>query len=345
MRSNAPRASAGSASNHSPCTTRTAARPGRARRGWPAPPRARRPTRRWPRPRRGRRQLGGERQRDRARAGAEVGDAQHAAPSRSRARWRSSARSTTCSVSGRGMSTRPVDHRSSVRNAHARARTAAARRPARRATIASKCAIADLRRRGRRGQHARRLLGDPRAPRSTSQRAAASPTTIEVDATTRCVSQRSSLAELRSGPLVGDQRVDDLVELAGEHLVELVEREPDAVVGDPVLLVVVGADLLASGRRRRPGLARASDSSAACRSCSSLSSRARSTCSALARFWIWLFSSCMATTSAGRLVGDAHRGVGGVHRLPARARRPVHVDLQVVRVDLRRRPPRPRAAR
>ena len=69
------------------------------------------------------------------------------------------------------------------------------------------------------------------------------------------------------------------------------------MVGDPVLLEVVGADLLATARRRRPGRGARRSSSAACRSCSSLSSRARSTCSALARFWIWLFSSCMATTT------------------------------------------------
>src|SRR5581483_4330747 len=41
---------------------------------------------------------------------------------------------------------------------------------------------------------------------------------------------------------------------------------------------------------------RASDASASWRSCSSLSSRARNTCIALARFWIWLFSSCIDTT-------------------------------------------------
>jgi hypothetical protein len=37
---------------------------------------------------------------------------------------------------------------------------------------------------------------------------------------------------------------------------------------------------------------------------------------------------------ARRLVRDAHRGVGGVDRLPARARRAVDVDLEVVGVDL-----------
>src|SRR4051812_18517987 len=48
-----------------------------------------------------------------------------------------------------------------------------------------------------------------------------------------------------AGPLVLGERVDQLVELAvAEHPVELVQRQADAVVGDAVLLEVVGADLL-----------------------------------------------------------------------------------------------------
>ena len=31
---------------------------------------------------------------------------------------------------------------------------------------------------------------------------------------------------------------------AGQHLGEPVDRQPDAMIGDPILLVVVGADLL-----------------------------------------------------------------------------------------------------
>ena len=37
---------------------------------------------------------------------------------------------------------------------------------------------------------------------------------------------------------------------------------------------------------------------------------------------------------AGRLVGDPHRGVGRVHRLPAGSARPEDIDAQVARVDL-----------
>src|SRR5260370_40830095 len=40
------------------------------------------------------------------------------------------------------------------------------------------------------------------------------------------------------------ERGGDLIEVALNHLVELVQGQVDAVVGDPVLLEVVGADLL-----------------------------------------------------------------------------------------------------
>ena len=51
-------------------------------------------------------------------------------------------------------------------------------------------------------------------------------------------------------------------------------------------------------------------------------------------FWSWLFSSWHDDDETGRLVRDAHRGVGRVHRLTARTGRAVHVDLEVVRIDL-----------
>ena len=45
--------------------------------------------------------------------------------------------------------------------------------------------------------------------------------------------------------LVGGERGDHVVEVAGEDIGEAVDREPDAVIGEPILLEVVGADLLA----------------------------------------------------------------------------------------------------
>jgi hypothetical protein len=50
-------------------------------------------------------------------------------------------------------------------------------------------------------------------------------------------------AELTTS-LVGDERVDELIEISQQHLVQVVDRQPDPVVGDPVVLVVIRADLL-----------------------------------------------------------------------------------------------------
>src|SRR3990170_73925 len=44
--------------------------------------------------------------------------------------------------------------------------------------------------------------------------------------------------------VIGDQRVDDLVEFAHHHPVELVERQIDAMVGDAALREVISADPL-----------------------------------------------------------------------------------------------------
>src|SRR5439155_11331088 len=51
------------------------------------------------------------------------------------------------------------------------------------------------------------------------------------------------------GLVMRDQRVDDVVDLAVHHAVELVKVQTDAVVGEPVLREVVGADFLAAVAR------------------------------------------------------------------------------------------------
>ena len=136
------------------------------------------------------------------------------------------------------------------------------------------------------------------------------------------------------------QRVDDRVEVAVEHLVEVVRLEADPVVGDPVLREVVGADALGAvdgadlaaprvaavggGLLRRGGQqARAQDP------------QRRTPCSAAGS------SRSGSDDDAAGQVGDAHGGVGGVDALPARPGGAEDVDAQVVRVDARRRPPRP----
>ena len=62
----------------------------------------------------------------------------------------------------------------------------------------------------------------------------------------RCRRDQPSVADIgqQLRLVVGDQRLDDLVELAHHHPVELVERQVDAVVGDPPLRKIVGADAL-----------------------------------------------------------------------------------------------------
>ena len=254
--------------------------------------------------------LGRERQRDGARAGAEVDDATR--PGRRARRAASSWRSAVDdpSVSGRGISTRRSTSRSSVRNAQRPSTYCSGSPASRRATMRVERGDAPLGGRRRPRPAPARRRRSPLAS-STIQRASLRrhPSTAAAAcqpvAPARYVARGSApgpasgAARARAGRrlLVGDERVDDLVELAGQHLVELVEREADAVVGDPVLLEVVGADLLdrpppptwsCAGRRTaRPpaGPARASAAGRAAPAC------------ALARFWIWLFSSCIDTTS------------------------------------------------
>ena len=170
-----------------------------------------------------------------------------------------------------------------------RARTAAARRPAAARPCVEPAAVpVELGRGGRRAvrRPPRRSSGPRRA-----RRPAQPPRRRQ-----RCRQAVSHRLGEAAGLLVGDEGVADLVELAGQHPVELVEREPDAVVGDPVLLEVVGADLLAAPAAAGLAARGPRTPRPPARSCSSLSSRLRSTCRALALFWSWLFSSCIDTT-------------------------------------------------
>src|SRR5438552_11138125 len=87
--------------------------------------------------------------------------------------------------------------------------------------------------RGRVPAEARRRPAESRRPR---QRAAALPWREP---------RGRSIAECAAA-VVGRQRLGELVELALENLVELVRRELDAVIGQPVLGEVVRADLRAA---------------------------------------------------------------------------------------------------
>src|SRR3954453_9454816 len=93
------------------------------------------------------------------------------------------------------------------------------------------------------------MKSSPSTPDATShnQRACGRPVRCDVSVHRR--RQRtvwSLIAGELAGALVGCERVDDVIEIAGQHFLQSVDGEPDAVVGDAVLFVVVGADLLAA---------------------------------------------------------------------------------------------------
>src|SRR5437016_4152130 len=130
-----------------------------------------------------------------------------------------------------------------------------------------------------------------------------------------------------------DEGVDQLVEVALEHGRQPMEREPDAVIGDARLREVVGADPLAAlagadlalairRDRRLPLFLRALEEPGledAHRLRPGLDLRAL----VLARH-----------DETRRQVRDPHRGVGRVDPLPARAGRSVHIDPEILFLDL-----------
>ena len=103
-----------------------------------------------------------------------------------------------------------------------------------------------------------------------------------------------------------EEPVDDLVEIAFHDVGQLVEREPDAVVGHAVLREVVGADLARCGRRCRPSLRRSAAASRPARCALELEQARAQHLQRLALFLSCERSSWHATTMPGRNVRDAH---------------------------------------
>ncbi len=133
-------------------------------------------------------------------------------------------------------------------------------------------------------------------------------------------------------PLVGGEGLDDVVEVAGQHVGQPVDREPDAVVGDPVLLEVVGADLLAppAAADLRSPLGGALDVTLA------LGSFEQPRPQHLHRPLAVLQLAALVLhrhDDARRHMGDADGRVGRVDALPARPAGAEDVDLQVAVVD------------
>ena len=208
-------------------------------------------------------------------------------------------RSTTTSVSGRGISPRQSTFNVSRRKPHSPRTYASGSRVPRRRTARANGLLLRRQRavvlevieprqaQGVGERAARRLragLGTPSRVRNSS---------TPDDARATVIRER---ALQRRAALLGGQRVRELVEVALEDRVEPMLRELDAVVGEAVLGEVVGADLLGSLAARRSARGASRPAPACCRSRSCSYRRARSTRIALSRFLSCERSSCIATT-------------------------------------------------
>ena len=116
------------------------------------------------------------------------------------------------------------------------------------------------------------------------------------------------------------QRVDDRVELAVHHEIELVQGEADAMIGDAVLREVVGADLLAAVAGAHHAAALGAERRLLLFELHLIEPRTQHALG-LGAVLDLRFFVLAGDHQAGGQVGEAHRRVSGVHRLAARARR------------------------
>ena len=137
----------------------------------------------------------------------------------------------------------------------------------------------------------------------------------------------------RAALLVGGERVGELVEAPLEHLVEPVNRQLDPVIGDAVLRIVVGADLLrarAGSDLRAPGRSLLGGEPLPLGLVQARAQDAHRLLPVLQLRPLVLHRD----DDAARQVGDPHGRVGRVDALAAGPRRAVDVDLQILLVDL-----------
>ena len=135
------------------------------------------------------------------------------------------------------------------------------------------------------------------------------------------------------GQVRGGQRVDHRVEVSVDDLVEVVGLVADPVIGDPVLREVVGAHAL----RPVHGADLAAPLRAGLRVGVGLGLRQQPRAQHAQGLLLVLQLALLVLAGhhdPGRQVGDPHRRVGRVHALPAGPGGPEHVDLDVVVVDL-----------
>src|SRR5262245_47992938 len=149
----------------------------------------------------------------------------------------------------------------------------------------------------------------------------------------RARSPRPSARHLeRFGLSLGHEGVDDRVEIAVEDAIELMQRDVHAVVRDPALRKVVRADL--------PGAIAGADHGFAVRGDLLLLLLARPVEQAraqdLERLGLVLVLRLLVLAGhdqVGGQMGHPDGRVGRVDALPARARRPIDVDAQVLLLD------------
>src|SRR5271166_5610872 len=135
------------------------------------------------------------------------------------------------------------------------------------------------------------------------------------------------------GQVRGRQRVDHCVEVTVDDLVQVVGLVAHPVIGDAVLREIIGADPLRAVHRAHLAAPFRARLGVGVGFGLREKPRAQHAHSLLLVLQLALLVLAGHHDPAGQ-VGDPHRRVGRVHALPARARGPEHVDLQVVVVDL-----------
>ena len=134
--------------------------------------------------------------------------------------------------------------------------------------------------------------------------------------------------------ILGRKRVDQFAQpRAFEHFIELVQRQVNAVVGDPALGEIIGADAFRTVARADHRLARAGALARQPLALELEQPRAQHL-ERLGLVLVLRFLVLLDDDQAGRQVGDADRTVGGVDRLAAGPGRAIDVDAQILVVDL-----------
>src|SRR5262249_22820784 len=133
--------------------------------------------------------------------------------------------------------------------------------------------------------------------------------------------------------VVGDQLIDQLAEVAVEDLREAMSREVDAVIGDPVLRKIVGPDFFRSIAAADLAAPVLGDRLLLLAHFHLVEPRAEHFHGLRAVLDLRLLV-LLRHHQAGREVGEADGGIGGVDALAARPARAEGLDAQILLVDL-----------